>query len=272
MRDPDGAGNMAARGPGPQQAGAPDLRQIEALIDADTIEAAWQIHQTAMAAFGFDRMIYGFTRFQSGAQVTDLADVLILSNHAPDYIDPWLQQGYVHQSPMTRWALGQTGACSWRWIAEQEARGTLSDAERRTVAFNRRMDVTAGYTISFGAIGGRNRGAIGLCARAGMSQDQVDLIWADAGPEILMLNKLLHLRITTLPYTPASRALTHRQREVLEWISEGKTALEIATILGVTPATVEKHLRLARAALGAGTTAQAVLRASMFHQIFQTPR
>lgn len=262
---------MAARGSGPQHAPAPDPRQIEALIDADSIEAAWQVHQVAMAAFGFDRMIYGFTRFQLGTQVTDLADVLILSNHAPAYIDPWLKQGYVHQSPMTRWAMGQTGACSWRWIAQQEAQGTLTEAERRTVAFNRRMGVTAGYTISFGPIGGRNRGAIGLCARAGMTQDDVDLLWTTTGPEILMLNKLLHLRITTLPYTPASRALTVRQREVLEWISEGKTALDIATILGVAPATVEKHLRLARAALGAGTTAQAVLRASMFHQIFQPP-
>ena len=263
---------MAARRPDPQHATTPRPCQIEALIDADTIEAAWQVHQTAMAGYGFDRMIYGFTRFQLGTQVTDLADVLILSNHAPAYIDPWLQQGYVHQSPMTRWALGQTGACSWRWIAEQEAQGTLSEAERRTVAFNRRMGVTAGYTISFGPIGGRNRGAIGLCARAGLSQDEVDAVWSTAGQDILMLNKLLHLRITTLPYTPASRALTDRQREVLEWISEGKTALDIATILGVTPATVEKHLRLARAALGAGTTAQAVLRASMFHQIFMPPR
>lgn len=134
------------------------------------------------------------------------------------------------------------------------------------------MGVTAGYTISFGRIGARERGVIGLCARPGLNQDAVDRNWATAGHEILMLNKVFHLRVSTLPYTPPARALTRRQREVLEWISEGKTALDIATILGVAPATVEKHLRLARAALGAGTTAQAVLRASMFHQIFQVPR
>jgi LuxR family transcriptional regulator len=81
----------------------------------------------------------------------------------------------------------------------------------------------------------------------------------------------LHLRVTTLPYTPAKRALTDRQREVLEWVSQGKTTQDIATILALTPATVEKHLRLARAALGAETTAQAVLKASFFNQIFRIP-
>lgn len=252
--------------------GAPDLAFLERLIDSDTVEGAWHLHASRMAEFGFDRMIYGFSRFQSGLAIADLSDALILSNHAPEYIDRWLSEGYVHTGPMTRWALKNEGACSWRWIAEQEAAGTLSPAEQKTLAYNRAMGVTAGYTISFGRIGARQRGVIGLCARADLTQSAVEDIWQAHGATILVMNKLLHLRVTTLPYTPPTRALTQRQREVLEWVGDGKTLQDIATILGLTQATVDKHLRLAREALGAETTAQAVLKASFFNQIFQVPR
>jgi len=64
------------------------------------------------------------------------------------------------------------------------------------------------------------------------------------------------------------RPLTRRQREVLEWVGDGKTVQDIALLMGLTPATVEKHLRLAREALEVGTTAQAVLKASYQNQIF----
>ena len=47
----------------------------------------------------------------------------------------------------------------------------------------------------------------------------------------------------------------------------GKTTT-IAMIMGLTAATVEKHLRLAREALDAETTAQAVVKASFQKQIF----
>jgi hypothetical protein len=39
-------------------------------------------------------------------------------------------------------------------------------------------------------------------------------------------------------------------------------------IMGLTSATVEKHLRLAREALAVDTTAQAVLKASFSNQMF----
>ena len=74
--------------------------------------------------------------------------------------------------------------------------------------------------------------------------------------------------LATLGRRLVETRLTQRQREVLEWSSAGKTVAEIGTILGVAAATVEKHLRLARQAIGADTTAHAILRAHLAHQIF----
>lgn len=247
---------------------AGDATYLAAMIDAPDVPAAWALHVARMADFGFDRMIYGYSRFQHGPDIRELSDAVVLTNHAPDYIEPWLTEGYVRHSPMARWAISNSGACSWRWIAEQAAAGTLTEAERRTLAFNRRMGVVAGYTISFGLPGSRMRGVIGLTARPGLDQDRVDALWARAGAQIEALNKLMHLRVTTLPHSPPERRLTRRQREVLEWVSDGKTSRDIAVIMGVTVPTVEKHLRLARAALDAETTAQAVLKAAYLHQIF----
>lgn len=52
--------------------------------------------------------------------------------------------------------------------------------------------------------------------------------------------------------------LSERQNEVLSLAARGLTMLGIAHLLAITPRTVRKHLALARAALGAVNTTQAV--------------
>jgi DNA-binding NarL/FixJ family response regulator len=58
---------------------------------------------------------------------------------------------------------------------------------------------------------------------------------------------------------PAGGAkLTVRQREVLRLIADGRTMKEVATILGLSPRTVETHKYQVMEALGLGTTAELV--------------
>jgi len=117
------------------------------------------------------------------------------------------------------------------------------------------------------------QGATGLTARRGLSQDDVDAIWAEKGTEIELINKVMHLKVTQLPHTTGQRRkLTARQREVLEWVADGKTIQDTATIMGLNPATIEKHLRLAREALDVDTTAQAIMKASSQNQFFLIER
>ena len=136
------------------------------------------------------------------------------------------------------------------------------------LAFNQSHDVIAGYSISFKSLRPRVKAAIALTARPGMTQSEVDALWQRDGETIQALNNLAHLCIQTLPYEPPKRGLTDRQREVLSWVGDGKTVQDIAIVMGLTHATVEKHLRLARHALCVETTAQAVLKASFQNQIF----
>jgi DNA-binding CsgD family transcriptional regulator len=49
-----------------------------------------------------------------------------------------------------------------------------------------------------------------------------------------------------------------RQKEVLKWVAEGKTAWEIAAILGISQRTVEWHLNSVRLKVGAANITHAI--------------
>ncbi|MFY9211238.1 MAG: LuxR family transcriptional regulator [Aestuariivita sp.] len=233
-----------------------------------SLEELWSAHCEKMAEYGFDRLLYGFTRYRTDTSLGDPEDFTILTNHDPEYTSVFLGEGLYFHAPMTRWALANEGAGSWRLVGEMFDCRELTPHEQKVVAFNLKMKVTAGYTISFKSVSARSKGAIALTAKPGMSQDAVDAIWQEHGRDIHLMNNVAHLKILTLPYSGPNRALTPRQLEALEWVGDGKTTQDIAMLMGLTTATVEKHLRLAREALSVETTAQAVLKAAMVNQMF----
>lgn len=243
-------------------------KQLQRLLNAQEIETLWDLHTRQMSEYGFDRLIYGYTRYRTSTSLGDPEDFVLLTNHDAAYMDRFVGDGLYHHAPMVRWALEHNGACSWRVMQDMIQSGTLSNQERKVVEFNKSHDVLAGYSISFKSISPRTKGAIALTARSGLSQAEVDAIWDEHGEDITVLNNITHLRILSLPYTTAARSLTKRQREVLAWVGDGKTTQDIATLLDLTPATIEKHLRLAREALCVETTAQAVLKAAFQNQMF----
>lgn len=246
-----------------------DLRsRLIAMTNAGSVEELWAMHLKSMARYGFDRLMYGFTRYRTTTSLGDPNDFVLLTNHSPDYTDVFVGDGLYHHAPMVRWALENEGACSWSVLGEMMAQGNLTEAERRVIEFNLGMEVRAGYSISFKSVSSRAKGAIALTARPGMQQHEVDATWAQHGEDIMLMNNLLHLKILTLPYIPPNQTLTRRQREALEWVGDGKTMQDIAAIMGLTQATIEKHLRLARVALNVETTAQAVAKAAFQNQMF----
>ncbi len=232
-----------------------------------TLEELWAAHTEQMAKYGFDRLLYGHTQYRTQTSLGDPEDFVILTNHCKEYMDGFLRDGLYFHAPMLKWALDHEGAASWSMIREMMSSGTMTNEERKVYEFNRSKGITVGYTISFTSVSMRSKGAISLAA-LNRSQDEMDEMWAEHGDDILLMNNIAHLKILTLPYNPPNRALTKRQREALEWVGDGKTTQDIALLMGLTSATVEKHLRLAREALSVETTAQAVLKASLQNQMF----
>lgn len=243
------------------------VEQLEKLTNADTVKELWDLHTRQMTTYGFDRLMYGYTRYRTQAGLGDPLDWVVLTTQSPDYTRFFVDEGLYEDAPMLKWALANNGAGSWRMMIDRYRLGQMTPTEEKVMEFNKEMDVTAGYTVSFRSVSARVKGAIALTARPGMTQDAVEDVWSQHGCEIVIMNNVMHLKLLTLPHS-ADRKLTKRQSEVLQWVADGKTTQDIAQLLHLTPATVEKHLRLARAALGVETTAQAVLKMASYNQMF----
>ncbi|SFK61604.1 LuxR family transcriptional regulator [Shimia haliotis] len=244
------------------------LDYIESLTQQTRLEELWDAHCAQMKKFGFDRIIYGYTNYRSGMTVGDTDDFFVLSNHDPNYLHRFINEGLYIDGPMFEWTMNNAGAASWSRAAEALENGELSEQQTNVLRVNRSFGINAGYTVSFPTVSTRNKGAISLAARSDLSQAAVDAIWAEHGREISLMNNVAHLKVQSLPYSNSERELTSRQREVLEWVGDGKTIQDIAVLIERTPATVEKHLRLARDAMNVETTAQALLKASFMKQIY----
>lgn len=240
---------------------------IKHLALAQSLDEVWDLHCRTMAEFGFDRVIYGLTRaIGADGSFGDLQDALVLSNHGRAYDAAFIETEMFRDAPGLLWAFNNAGAAGWG--ALWDAADRLSDREREVIAFQRSMNVQAGYTVSLSQATARTFAVASLTGRPGLSQADLDAVWAVEGCRIWTMNSMMHLKVLSLPHRGYNRPLSDRQREALEWVGDGKSYQDIATIMGVSMATVEKHLRLARDKLRVATTSQAVLKAAVQNQIY----
>lgn len=229
----------------------------------------WQAATGYFARLGFGRVNYGYTRFANDKTIGNPEDAVFLTTADAEYARRYFAGGLYARTPAFRWAQENTGACTWAWVGEAMARGELSPDEVAAVKQNLAMGIRAGITVSFPETSTRAKGALGMIADTGLDHAAVEEIWSARREEILAVANMMHLKIVNMPVANHRRALTQRQREALEWVADGKTTQDVAVLMGVSPAMVEKHLRLARQALDVETTAQAVAKAALLNMVFQ---
>ena len=245
------------------------LPLLNAIAASQRIDDAWDLATGYFAALGFGRVNYGFTRFKHLKTIGDPDDALFLTTCDADYVKRYFQGGFYAKTPVFRWAEHNAGICTWAWVKEAFEAGKLSNEEAEAVRQNVGMGIVAGMSVSFPEVLSRSKGALGLIANPGVGPADVEAIFADRREEILAVANMMHLTIVHLPQLSRHRALSPRQREALEWVADGKTTQDVALLMGVSPAMVEKHLRLAREALAVETTAQAVAKGALLNMIFQ---
>lgn len=240
-------------------------QSTERLLQAETLGQVRQSFLDAMASRGFEQVLYA-ARFMLALPSSLSHRENVLLTNLPDALTQALSETVNGLPPP--WA---------RWVAEND--GDISADElnallgsdaglsvRDCPALQRKL--AAAHVVSLRGFVPRSIGAVVLIPYLGAAGQDLAVRWRPVAAEIRILCSLLHLRVATMRRDHSRAILTARQREVLEWRSAGKTVAEIATILGVTPATVEKHMRLAREALGATTTPQAILKAHVSDELF----
>ena len=139
---------------------------LQFLANCSSLEELWDAHIQKMSEYGFDRLIYGFTRYRTSESLGDPDDFIILSNHSQSYLDVFLGEQKYIDAPMVKWALCHDGAASWDIIDQMYRTRTMTTAEEWFYRFNQSNQVTAGYTISFRSVSPRTKGAIALTARS----------------------------------------------------------------------------------------------------------
>ncbi len=245
------------------------LHLLNRIAAAQRIDDAWELATGYFRQLGFSRVNYGFTRFKHLKTIGDPDDALFLSTCDAEYVKRYFQGNFYARTPVFRWAERNSGICTWAWVKEAFDSGRLASDEADAVRQNAAMGIVAGMSVSFPEVLSRSKGALGLIADPGLSTADVEAIYAERREEILAVANVLHLTIVHLPQLSRHRALSPRQREALEWVADGKTTQDVALLMGVSAAMVEKHLRLAREALAVETTAQAVAKGALLNMIFQ---
>ena len=244
------------------------LDALERIFAATSIEEVWAQYCRKMAAHGFDRLLYAYTRFPSASGFGDPEDALIVASMPEGFMRRYIGEGLFRDCPTAQWLARNEGLLNWGEINDRFIRGDLTAAQTRAIENQNEFGIIHGFSIGFTAPAPRALATMGLCAQGDLDQADADAIWRRDGRELMVLSCATHLRMISLPQDVYGHQLTARQREVLQWVGEGKSVQDTATILGVTPATVEKHLRLARDALGVQSTAQAVLKAAFRNQLY----
>lgn len=247
-----------------------DLDKMNSILQSTSVAELWQHFLSIQAGYGFDRLFFVSTLFGAISHWGDKDDWLLLTNHHKEIVEGFIEQTLYQDAAKVHFPPdGTPGAYSWRQTQQQDKTETeLTTRQRRNRALKKSHAVEHGYSIWFPQVNQRCKAVLGLCARPGLVQNDVDAIWAERGGEIIAYAKVAYLKLASLPHPNMEKRLTPRQIEVLEWVADGKTARDIAEIIGRSQVTVEKHLRQIRTALNVETTAQAVKKMLAFNQLF----
>ena len=221
---------------------------IESLNRRTTIDGVIDAVAHVVARYGFQYFCFNALPDPQHAR-----EAVTLANRLPRELSTvYVKERYAEVNPVSRFCRQTDRPFVWK--------DAPYDAEREPRAAELVQCVT-----DFGL-------ADGLVFPVTDAQRPVGFVWMTGalpnavGPDL----PLVHLialcafdRISRLQ-APASNGyapLTTRERDVLAWVAQGKSAWEIGMILGISKRTVDEHVRTACRKLNAGNRTQAVVAA-----------
>lgn len=225
------------------------------LRQAATTAALFGALEEAAGCAGFEYLAYAALKNHARYGAPAHPAPAVMLTYPQDWIARYFEQGYEKIDPVLLYTIGIGMPYLWRWLPKLRA---LDRKQSRVLAEARDAGLKQGMTVPLLGPAG---------ARALLSYATGDEA-ADIEPRLGRLGlyaALFHVAFVemtgvvrrNLPVEP----LRPMERACLEWVAEGKTAWEVAVILGISEATARAYLRRARRKLKATTLAMAVARA-----------
>lgn len=221
---------------------------LENLDRQTTADGVVAVTRHALTRFGFD--YFCFNTFPNQRQRFE--DVTIAVQVPPEWLRLYNERDYVRIDPSIRY-------CKQR-VDPFRTTDAPFDAEREpdVIPFLKRATdfaLTNGFWFPI-------PGKRGTTAGVWMSGPRSEVIERDLPLlHLIALSAFELLRRLQRPPSSMHIVLTPREREVLSWAAQGKSAWETGEILGIAKRTVDEHVQTASRKLNAVNRTQAVVAA-----------
>jgi LuxR family quorum sensing-dependent transcriptional regulator len=216
------------------------LEKVEIFPHADAI---LDHMQAVLAPYGIDIVL------MTGLPERNMADAVLATRWPAEFFDLYNRNNWIRFDPVAR----LTRASSWpfKWDASITARERDPNAvELMRCAAD--FGIAEGFVVPI-------HGPGGLMATVSMSGPRLGLP-DDVLPSIHLMALYAFDRVRRCRQAGGKRGrpLTVREREVLTWAAQGKTAWETGAILKITKRTVDEHMQTTCRKLGASNRTHAV--------------
>jgi LuxR family quorum sensing-dependent transcriptional regulator len=198
----------------------------------------------ATARFGIETVAFSF--LPNGAQA--FADTLLARKWPAEWFSEYTSNNYIRIDPVAHALKSATRPFRWSDIP-------MAGATREGAALmHRRRD----YGFS-DAVVVPIHNPIGLPAFVSLSGRQIEVPDAELLPlHVVALSAFQRVRELQEPRAKSKPHLSPREREVLTWVAQGRSAWEIGLILNIAKRTADEHVQSAIRKLGALNRAHAV--------------
>lgn len=224
------------------------LELIHASLNINTEEEFRSLLTRLTALIPCSHIIIGlgkidsYTRFQGFLKMVNVSYPL-------DWVDLYMKEDYAKIDPILRSHFGRFLTQIWSETYRQATSLPEQKFIRNAEAFRLSEGITLGVA----------------CHRSGAGS-----VFSFAGPSMpdhvrhttLLEHLIPHLHValmrTVSPSSTHNPDLSHREREVLDWMKEGKTSWEISHILHISERTVNFHVQNILSKLQASTRGHAI--------------
>ncbi|KAA3452228.1 LuxR family transcriptional regulator [Mesorhizobium sp. SARCC-RB16n] len=220
------------------------------LANATSMEALVGLYRTAIDHFGFSHFIV--TGLPGRGQ---RFENLVLERFWPeDWMSHYVSRDYIKRDPVA--IASNVLSTPFTWNEARLRASALGPASDRIMMEAADAGLRDGVCVPI-PVRNALAGCISLAGEVPITETNA------IGPlNVLSLTFASRLQLLVdHKRRPKGLMLSEREREVLMWVSEGKTAWEISRILGISDSTVNKHIAGAMRKTGSVTRTQAVARA-----------
>ncbi len=235
----------------------------QALVAAPHLAALKTICRDYCGSIGLDYYLFGVCEAVSLVAPR----FVMLSNFPAAWCELYFQNRTAASDPLLRYSFSNTAPVLWRELAAMP--GYDGPADRAFMATCTEFGLHSGLTVPLTPPTGQTAFFSLVSADSGLDSDRLGNLL----PAASMFSNYLfdaYMRIDRID-NPKVQELTARELECVFWACEGKTAWEMAQIVGVAERTVNFHLTSVIKKLGAANRQHAVAKAVMYGLVKPRP-